>query len=74
MLAITNQFGDGGLKKRYLAAPSEDMAEMDLLEAIADESVERMPDRFKQGVQARRDGFLQTDRLSDAAVDREEWG
>lgn len=74
MLDVANQFGDGGLKKRYLAAPSEGMAEMDLLEAIADESVERMPDKFKQGVRARPDGFLQTARLSDAAVDREEWG
>lgn len=74
MLDVANQFGDGGLKKLYLAAQREDMSEMDLLEAIADESVERMPDKFKQGVRARRDGFLQTARLSDDAVDMDSMG
>ncbi|QXP83085.1 N-acetylmuramoyl-L-alanine amidase [Methylococcus sp. Mc7] len=74
MLDVANQFGDGGLKKLYLAAHREGMAEMDLLEAIADESVERMPDKFKQGVRARRDGFLQTARLSDEAVDMDGMG
>jgi hypothetical protein len=74
MLDVANQFGDGGLKKLYLAAHREGMDEMDLLEAIADESVERMPDKFKQGVRARRDGFLQTARLSDEAVDMDSMG
>jgi len=37
----------------------------DLLEAVADESVERMPDQFKMGVRTRRDTFLRTALLSD---------
>ncbi|AAU92699.1 N-acetylmuramoyl-L-alanine amidase domain/peptidoglycan binding domain protein [Methylococcus capsulatus str. Bath] len=73
MLDVANQFGDGGLKKLYLAVHREGMAEMELLEAIADESVERMPDKFKQGVRSRRDDFLHTARLSDEAIDMDDW-
>lgn len=69
MLDVANQFGDGGLKKLYAQTHRPGMAEMDILDAIADESVERLPDKFKQGVRARRDGFLQTARLGDQAVD-----
>ncbi len=68
MLDVANQFGDGGLKKLYQHVHQPDMKEFDILDAIADESIERMPDKFKQGVRARRDGFLETARLSDDAV------
>ena len=68
MLDVANQFGDGGLKKLYLEVHHTGMKEFDILDAIADESVERMPDKFQQGVRARRDGFLETARLSDQAL------
>ncbi|WP_367156033.1 N-acetylmuramoyl-L-alanine amidase [Methylomonas sp. HYX-M1] len=69
MLDVANQFGDGGLKKIYQQVHRAGMQEFDILEAIADETVERIADKFKHGVRARRDGFLETKRLSDKAVD-----
>ena len=66
MLDIANQFGDDGLKQIYTQVHRSGMNEMGVLEAIADETVERMPDKFKQGVRARRDNFLTTALLSDA--------
>ncbi len=65
MIDVANQFGDGGAKDLYQTVNRPDMAEMDLLEAIADESVRRMPDKFKGGVRARRDAFLNMALLSD---------
>jgi hypothetical protein len=41
------------------------MNESNLLEAVAAETVQRMPDRFKTGVRTRRDAFLRTPLLSD---------
>jgi len=69
MLDVANQFGDAGLKKIYKQVHSAGMREFDILEAIADETVERIADNFKRGVRARRDGFLETKRLSDKALD-----
>jgi len=69
MLDVANQFGDGGLKDIYREVHRDGMQEFDILEAIADETVERIADNFKRGVRARRDGFLETKRLSDKALD-----
>jgi hypothetical protein len=66
MLDVANQFGDGGLRRIHALVRRQGMSEMDLLEAIADQTVEEMPDKFKQGVRARRDSFLNTPLLSDA--------
>jgi len=74
MLDVANQFGDTGLKKLYQNVYRAGMKEYDILDAIADASVERMPDKFQQGVRARRDGFLQTARLSDQALNPAELG
>ncbi len=65
MIDAANQFGDGGAKDLYQTVNKPGMAEMDLLEAIADESVRRMPEKFKGGVRARRDAFLNMALLSD---------
>lgn len=65
MLDVANQFGDGGLKRIYNKVHRSGMGEMEILEAIADETVEHMPDKFKHGVRARRDDFLTTALLSD---------
>ena len=65
MLDVANQFGDTGLKGLYTQIRRPDMAEMDILDVIADETVERMPDSFKQGVRARRDGFLNSKLLAE---------
>lgn len=67
MLDVANQFGDSGLKRLYTHVYRPGMGEMEILEAIADESVECMPDKFKHGVRARRDNFLTTTLLSDAS-------
>lgn len=65
IIDVANQFGDGGVKDLYQTVNKPGMTEMDLLEAIADESVRRMPDKFKGGVRARRDAFLNMPLLSD---------
>jgi len=65
MLDLANQFGDGGARSVYQAALRPDFPLGELLHAIAAESVERMPDRFKAGTQARRTQFLTTSFLSD---------
>lgn len=69
MLDVANQFGNGGLKRLYQAVRRPGMDERELMQAIADETVEEIQDNFKQGVRARRDGFLHSAFLSDAPVD-----
>lgn len=71
MLDVANQFGDGGLRRICTMVRRPGMTEMDLLEAIADETVSEMPDHFQRGVRDRRDGFLHTPLLSDQPA---EWG
>ena len=65
MIDVANQFGDRGARNLFDTVSGPGMTEPDLLEAIADESVKRMPDRFKGGVRARRDMFLNSALLSD---------
>lgn len=65
MLDVANQFGDGGLRQIYNVVHQAGMSETDVLDAIADATVDRMPDNFKTGVRARRDHFLQTALLSN---------
>jgi N-acetyl-anhydromuramyl-L-alanine amidase AmpD len=65
MLDVANQFGDGGVAKLYAGAARPGMKEMDILEAVADASVQAMEDAFQTGVRARRDQFLNTKLLSD---------
>jgi len=65
MLDVANQFGDGGTAKVYIDVHRDGMSETELIEAIADETVERMPDALQAGVRARRDHFLKTDLLTD---------
>ena len=65
MIDVANQFGDRGARNLFDTVSRPGMTESDLLEAIADESVKRMPDRFKGGVRARRDMFLNSALLSD---------
>jgi hypothetical protein len=69
MLDVANQFGDGGLRRICTQVRRPGMTEMDLLEAIADETVAEMPDHFQRGVRDRRDGFLNTSLLKDDPVD-----
>jgi hypothetical protein len=64
LIDVANQFGDGGVAKLLAAARRPDMKEMDVLEEIADLTVERMDDSLKAGVRARRDHFLNTTCLS----------
>ena len=66
MIDVANQFGDGGAGKLYASAKQPGMSEMDILEAIADLTVEQIGDAFKAGVRARRDQFLQTRLLSNS--------
>lgn len=68
MLDVANQFGDGGLKRIHGKIHQRGMTEMELIDAIADETVEEIADRFKQGVRARRDGFLHTALLADQPI------
>ena len=65
MLDVANQFGDAGTVKLYTTVRREGMSEQDLLEAIADLTVEKIADAFKAGVRARRDHFLETGFLTD---------
>ena len=48
LLDVANQFGDGGLAKLYTAVHRPEMGEMDVLEAIADLTVERIDDALKR--------------------------
>lgn len=65
MLDVANQFGDAGLRSIYDAVFENGVAIRDLLQAIADESVNRVQDPWKLGTQARRQHFLTTTFLSD---------
>jgi len=67
-LDVANQFGDAGFQRIYTAVHKPGMEEMQLLEAIADETVARIGDSFKTGVRTRRDQFLETHFLSDQPV------
>jgi len=65
MIDVANQFGDGGADKLYSTVHSAGMDEKSVLEAVADATVESIEDKFKAGVRARREHFLQTPLLSD---------
>ena len=65
MLDVANQFGDAGARRLYSAAHGSGPRELDILEAIADESVRAMDDSLKAGVRARRDRFVETSFLLD---------
>ncbi len=65
MLDVANQFGDGGLHSIYDAVAQNSMPFRELLEAIADESVDRIQGPWKLATQARRQHFLTTRFLSD---------
>lgn len=65
MLDLANQFGDAGARSIYKEVSKPGMHTGDLLQAMADESVHRMPDPQKAGTQARREHFLTTAFLSD---------
>jgi hypothetical protein len=65
LIDVANQFGDGGLAKLYGAVRRPEMSESEVLEEIADLTVERIDDNFKAGVRARRDHFLNTSFLSN---------
>jgi hypothetical protein len=65
MLDLANQFGNDGARSIYHAVWQDGMAISDALQAMANESVERIQDPWKAGTQARRQHFLTTDFLSD---------
>ncbi len=67
MLDLANQFGNGGAHSIYLVVWRDGMSIADALQAMANESVERIQDPWKAGTQARRQHFLATDFLSDDA-------
>jgi len=65
MLDLANQFGNGGARSIYQAVWQAGMAIPDALQAMANESVQRIQDPWKAGTQARRQHFVTTDFLSD---------
>lgn len=65
MLDLANRFGNGGARSIYEAVEQDGMAIPDVLQAMADESVQRIQDPWKAGTQARRQHFLTSDFLSD---------
>jgi peptidoglycan hydrolase-like protein with peptidoglycan-binding domain len=65
MLDLANQFGDAGARKIYQTEHQDGMSEEEILQACADESVQRIQDPFKPGTQLRRQHFLTTGFLSD---------
>jgi hypothetical protein len=65
MLDLANQFGNGGAHSIFQAVNQAGMPISDLLQAMANESVERIQDAWKAGTQARRQHYLTTDFLSD---------
>jgi hypothetical protein len=64
-LDLANQFGDGGARRIFQAVWQDGMAIPDVLQAMADESVERIQDPWKAATQVRRQHFLTTSFLSD---------
>ena len=67
MLDLANQFGNGGAHSIYQAVWQAGMAIGDALQAMANQSVQRIQDPWKPGTQARRQNFLATGFLSDDA-------
>jgi hypothetical protein len=65
MIDIANQYGDDGAKDLFETVNRPGISEAQTLEAIADESVQRITDKYKGGVRARRDTFLNTPLLND---------
>ena len=65
MLDVANQFGDAGARRLYSAVHRSGLRELDVLEAVAGESVRAMDDSLKAGVRARRERFLETSFLLD---------
>jgi hypothetical protein len=66
LIDVANQFGDGGAARLYSSVHRQGMSEMEILEAIADASVEEVGDAFQTGVRTRRDLFLHSSLLSDS--------
>lgn len=69
MIDLANQFGDAGALSVYQSVAQQGVPVEELLQAVAEESVARMPDQFKAGTQARRQHFLATEFLSDAGFE-----
>jgi hypothetical protein len=67
MLDLANQFGDAGARSIFRAVGKDGMPIPDALQAMAEESVQRIQDPAKAGTQARRQHFLTTELLSDDA-------
>jgi hypothetical protein len=67
MLDLANQFGNGGAHSIYQAVWQDGMAIGDALQAMANESVQRIQDPWKAATQIRRQHYLTTDFLSDNA-------
>jgi len=65
LLDVANQCGDGGLRQMYQSAANTGATGMDLLEVIADETIERVAPNLQAGVRMRRDNFLTTPFLAD---------
>jgi hypothetical protein len=65
MLDLSNQFGDSGARDIYRRVSRAGMTINEALQAMADESVERVHDPWKAATQARRQHFLTGDYLSD---------
>jgi hypothetical protein len=68
MIDLANQFGDGGARSIFLSVQRPGLSESELLSAMAEESVRRMPARFRKATQARRQNFLQTTFLADTPL------
>ncbi|HEY7390403.1 MAG TPA: peptidoglycan recognition family protein [Bryobacteraceae bacterium] len=66
MIDVANQFGDAGAARLYSSVHRSGMNETEILEAVADASVEEVGDAFQTGVRARRDHFLNSNLLSSA--------
>ena len=64
-LDLANQFGDAGARSIYRSVWQVGMSLSDLLQQMANESVERMQDPWKAATHMRRDLFLTTSFLSD---------
>jgi hypothetical protein len=68
MIDLANQHGDTGAKRIYMAVQRPGMSERELLEAMANRSLQSIPERFQTGVRNRRETFLSTAYLSDAVM------
>jgi len=69
LLDLSNQFGEAGARSIFESALRPGMTEAELLQAMANESVERVQDPWKTATEARRRQFLTTDFLSDSIFD-----